>query len=759
MPLRSIERTALALLLPLALTGCAIEPPPVVDAAVFSQSRFAGQSAESIRPGQPLAFDVQVPAGKTLEVLANPTDGATAVLLRAESPDGQLLVPPDGQTAATDNGQLSVSSSDIGLAGRGLRFLGRSDVAGSWHIVLNVQATARDAALRRAVLRSDLFAKTQLLVWLLERRERDVPPAAMLTMLYPELAAALRPIDVSLTLNIGDIPIPAPIEATAGESSTTDESTPADADTDTAPADDATAADAGDSDTPSDAGGLVAGSDVVASREPPTQISTTLVVQTGAPVPDQPGATFTVFSNPILDADGRVAFWGAYRGGNGNGGLYVWGGDKLTRILDSDPTRRGQVPSADASVAFGNLTIDPNGRTPQMVWGSRGRLVFAAQFNRSASPNGLFRWRASDGNMIRISDCTQLRTLIPGVGSTFLCEFMNPSLSHDGVVLFANRYSYMKPDGAFVMRVPGLFTSNGSATTPLAVPELAAPSGGRGDNTVLKAPELLPVMSGSGTPLFQATFTGDAGDRALYRTTAGRTAPFLDNAPGRFWPGLAPAVQVGGPQPFDAIAIGDGDHVAVDTTLTAGGVTHDAVLLSNPLIWRELRGDGADASDLLSGVNAVGQCLFLAAGRPYLANDAGTVALAAAPEWSADNVTWLGFGGAINDLGRGLLRFKRNGSEAPGLAFWTGAGLLVVADVSSGSPAGNFQHILYASRPTLDAIDRAGVVKDRPEVDLPGRSGALNDRDQMVFRVRANGSDGREGTSDDYQAIYFGQAR
>jgi hypothetical protein len=501
--------------------------------------------------------------------------------------------------------------------------------------------------------------------------------------------------------------------------------------------------------------------------ESPTEIVHTLIAQTGDPVPGQAGATFTYFSNPIVDSDGRVAFWGAYKNGRGTAGLYVWENGVLRRVLDGDPDNKGVVPGRGANSYWGRFNITYDGGSPQMAWGSKGRLLFTSFFDNSPLPNGLYRWRASDGDMIRITDCEEFARLFPDVGDAFLCEFFTPALSDEGIAAFANRYTYRTRSGRWVLRQRGLFTSNGLTVRVLVAPEFSRDGEvpGQSPSTKFSGVEFLPTMHFTGDVLFQAQYEDeDAGTRGrgVYRASGGQISRVIDSSGGTSWPGLPTGARVGSDQAaYDSTAIGSGRIVAVDTKISGAGPQRDAVIVWDGTQWREVQAGGTTASELLAGVNAAGDLLVLAGGRPYLYRAGGIIDLAAGlpAELTGADVQWEPFGGALNNHGRALLRYRRGNGSAAGLAYWTDQELLIVADTALGVPAAGFQQILALSRPALENIDRAGVVKDRPEVDRPGRNGALNDREQMVLRLGSLGSDNRMNTSDDVQALWFGQAR
>jgi hypothetical protein len=379
-------------------------------------------------------------------------------------------------------------------------------------------------------------------------------------------------------------------------------------------------------------------------------------------------------------------------------------------------------------------------------------------------PNGLFRWRASDGDILRLADDDKLKALLPGA-DTFLGQMNHPGLSDNGIVIFSNRYTALNEEGGLLtFRALGVFVTNGIDITPVAAKSLSQ----RGDvpdqweHALFGNTGILTSLNPGGDMLLQAEYETAPGDRGVYLYTGGSLYRVVDNAPDRSFPGLPAGTRVGAENtPYDAISIGVGLRVAIDTKLVGDSTTRDAVIMWDGSQWHELSGGGAAATELISGVNDDGQVLFLAGGQPYLGNQAGSVAVAATLPASLQGVSveWQNFSGALNDHGRALLRFNRAGSESAGLAFWTGEQLLLVADAAADLPSAQADVLFPTQKPAADQVDRAGVVTCLPEMDRPGRSGALNNQDRLVFRVGSLGADGQENTGDDYQAIYLGQAQ
>jgi len=528
---------------------------------------------------------------------------------------------------------------------------------------------------------------------------------------------------------------------------------------------DGSAGDDGDASDSTDTGGSDSG-DTGGGDTPPTTMTLQAIVQTGDAVPGQSAATFTRFSNPVIDGSGRVAFWGAYTGGEGHNGLYVWDSGTLQRVIDDDPARTGTVPGRGADDYFSGFSIrwDSDNKTPSLAWGAGGRLIFVAHISGSPQANGLYRWRASDGDIIRVADDEQLKALLPGA-DVFFADFYHPGVSDNGIVIFSSRYTAF--DGQMnilAFRSLGVFVSNGVQITPVVVGQLSEPGDvpDQWEHATFGDTGILTSLNPAGDMLLQAEYKTALGDRGVYFYTGGSLYRVVDNAPDRAFPGLPVGTRVGEEgTPYDAITIGAGLRIAIDTKLVADDSSRDAVIMWDGSQWHELSGGGAAARELISGPNSLGRVLFLAGGQPYLGNEAGSVAVGATlpTKLKGVSVEWQNFSGALNNSGRALLRFKRSGSDSAGLVFWTGEQLLLVADAAADEPSSQSDVIFPTERPAPDQVDRAGVVTYLPEMDRPGRSGALNDRDELVFRVGSLGADGQENTADDYQAIYIARGQ
>jgi hypothetical protein len=727
------------------VSGC-IDPIALIEPGAGDPAgeRVAGVSLERLQPNVATEFEVDVPIDRRLEIIAEPGGGATLGIGPVSAPDGQAFSAQPGATARSKDDAFQVQARGFGDLGVGLHFLGQSPTSGRWKFAL-VARPAQFAALRESARTASILENLLLAGYILSGGLGGREPAPeTLRWFYPELADFKAPIDVTLRINLlapGDSPAFPPAGGSTDPNATPDPNS-------------------GGPTDPNDSSGNP--QEPTVPNTPIAGATVELVVQSGDAVPGQPGATFTWLSNPLVDSKGRVAFWGAYDGGSGSAGLYVWSNGALSRVIDGDPNAVGSAPGLDSGSYFGDIRVQYDGFSPHLSWASADRLIFAAATNGSPLPNGLFRYRLSDGHMLQILDCDDFRALFSNVGDTFLCEFFNPVVSDDGYAIFTNRYTYFKTDQTFVFRNRGLFFSNGIETQAMLAPEFPRAVPGVASATFTDV-ELLPAMNYGIDVVLQASFstpTG-SGDHGVYRYTGGQLFRLIDNGTGRTWTGLPSGSVVGeAGKRFERVAVGPLRHVAIDTTITgADNVKRNSVILYGRNRWTEIRPNGLAASDLLTSVNEDGHLVVLAGGKPYLWNGTTAVDLTAdlPAQLAGQGLTWSTFGGSINNAGHALLRYTRGGK--PGLALWTGDKLVVVADASLGLPAATFDELLSGELPSLDNMDRSGVVKDRPEVDRVGRSSAINDSATFVFRVGTPGIDLERNTADDYQAIYIGRGQ
>ena len=495
----------------------------------------------------------------------------------------------------------------------------------------------------------------------------------------------------------------------------------------------------------------------------PTSITLQQIVQTGDSVPGQPAAAkFTTFSSPIIDADGRVAFWGRHEGGDGLAGLYVWKDDEIKVVVDDSGNFPvpAQTPGETTTEKFGPYQELPNWALFEdpMAWGGAGRLVFVSRFTGNTI-RAVFRWRASDNDLLRVSDAELVAEALGITPAAALIKFSNLGVSDDGVVLFRVSFtslqpmmvgtavctSVVTPSDGIVVTLPVPLGTSGSGSTQGAVPD-------QGDRTYFKAFSALTTLSPVGWMLFQGEYGAGDGWFGIYLSTDDTTSRVVDNRPS--WldpiPDFPANARIGSEvdSSYAAMAISTNNHIAIQTPITVNDSTRDAVIIWGWDVsqWTELlTASGRQASALVSGISDGGAVLVLVDGLPYIMDDSSEVSLAAAlgAELNGASLTWAATGGAINNLGRAIVPYTRSGSDLVRLGFWTNQTLLVLADPTLSLPSADVFEI------EADSF---------PETDRPSRSGIMNDNDEAVFRVTAKGPDGAVDTADDIEAIYIGRA-
>ena len=482
------------------------------------------------------------------------------------------------------------------------------------------------------------------------------------------------------------------------------------------------------------------------TTDPPTDVNLDELIRTNDPVPGQGTAVFTFFGPPIIDSAGRIAFWAGYSGGEGDAGIFVWNGTEIVQIISNDPLEAGNIPDRDNDEYFGDISITATGGDYPLVWGADGRLIFVAPITGGqADSRGIFRWRASDSDLIRVTDMQlQEADYEDAVVDTFSAEFNSLTISDNGVVGYGYTYTYITDQSSFVLSENAVYASNGVTLSSIADsnPTQLTLVPDRNDTAQFQSVGSLISNNPAGAILLQATYTPQTdGDSAgVYLYANNELYRVIDNRPSASWEGL-PSDGTVNPNgdPFDAIAIGADLRIAIDTTINTNGATRNTVLHYNGAEWRELSGDGIYATTLLSGMNGCGQVFVLASNMPFRTNGATTDRLSDdLPSNLTTGTSWLA-GAAINNQGRGLLRFQRSGSEAEGLLYYTGDGFEIVIDELEG---------------IFTDVDAIGMVEE-PELDRPGRSGSINDDDEFTFLATRNGNDATGGTDDDFQTIYI----
>lgn len=723
----------------LLLGGCPQTLDPT-DETLPATTLGPGVYQTQLLPGRTSQFAVELPAGESLEFVARPDEAASAGLRFAVDPTGAVFTAKMGDNKKSSDARFQVaprSGDEDGAVG--FRFVGRAADEGRWRLAMTVARDDLQADFYEAARRKSWLEQGALIGYILAGRPAiDGWFADFLDWSFPGLSALSDPVAVTLGVKV------------APDGDIADNADP----------------NSGDANDPNSGGGGGDGNTPVTPA--PARFLVQEIARTGDAVPDQSGATFTYFSNPVIDSEGRVAFYAGYQGGVGTSGLYVYDGGELTRVFDTDPNHAGVVPGYGAGDYFGDFDVAWDSGSPHMSWGGGGRLIFVSHISGSDLANGVFRWRASDSDLLLVADGQDISPNFSdysGVADEFLPEFFHPQVTDSGQVLFTCRYSYFRTDREFVFFNIGLFVSNGRTVTPIVVQNQgsAGEVPGNFNTATFDRVEPLPAVSPSGDLIFQSSIEESVGDFGVYATTrSGNTSRILDNAEGRSFTGLTLGSQIGVTgEPYDAIAVGRDTRIAVQTTLTTNaGASRDIVALRQNSVWNELQGqDGTRLDTLLSGVNNNGMVLGLANGAPNIANTLRGTSIARTPPASlaTAGVTWSETCGSINNQDRALLRYTRS-DDAAGLAYWNGESLVVVADLSNAL-GGESYDTLFPAEPLgiRPSLDRTGTIAQRPELDHPGRSGQLNDRDQVVFRVGNRGADDETNTDDDVQAVFVAQ--
>lgn len=488
----------------------------------------------------------------------------------------------------------------------------------------------------------------------------------------------------------------------------------------------------------------------------PTTVTFSEIARTGDAVPGQPdGTVFTTFGDPIIDEDSRIAFWAQFANGMGTGGLFVWDGTELVNVVDDDPNDVGNVPGRTTDDFFGPFETSANLADPfalPMIWGSDGRLLFVSPIGGATDSRGLFRYRATDDDLIVVADLEQLTDLYAAQFGTAVLDFTfgNVSLSDNGIVSFSGDYTLLGSNvPGMIAFGDGVFTSDGSTISVVRDRFLDdAPVPSQSTAAAFTALSQRTTQNPGGDTFYLGTYSNGNGTRGLYLNRGSDNFVVLDNRPGSSFAGLPVASTVN-----DSATVADGisasnRFIAADTRLTVGGAARQTALLWTFATsrWTELIGaSGADVNDLISGVNERGRVAFLAGERPHLADGATVRRLdeVLPSPLQANAIRWEA-GASISSFNRVLLPYTRNPDSAndvvPGLALWTGTTLIVIADAGLSMPDAD----LFAISPGR------GI-----EEDQHGRSGRLNDVDDITFRGTLLGPDNDPNTDDDIEVIYL----
>lgn len=753
-----------ALLTGLMLGGCISGAPQATDDA-SARAAIVQDADRRLAPGDMQHYEFDVSDG-VLDVTALADGGGEAQLLLVTAPDGRTWRP-----LAADSLPFDVETATA-AEGTGFRMIVREAETGVWRIGVGaVHADALAALLRQARDRS-FIENFLLMLYVLNGRDGGPLDAALggfLRGAFPALEAAGQTVTLTVLRNTGeDAGQPGDGDGDGNQNGNGDgdgnsnsnvngngnggnandnSNSNSNANSNSNSNSNSNANSNGNSNNNGNSNGNNNGT-------PPASIALEAIARSGDAVPGQPAAArFVAFGNPVLDNDGRIAFWARYRNGNGDGGLFFWDGNELKAAVNDDPNSELDVPGADANAFFGDLNIRYDSGAPGITWGRDGRLLFLSPV-QSPYPIGIYRYRVDDGDLLRVADMRQLSTSFgDALPNTFSAELFNPVIDDNNIAAFTTRYTFIAEGPQFVTGRTGLFTSNGVALTPVVDNQLSDPGvvPNQSSSAYFDVVDARIAVSREGVLMFQSTYRSGAGNRGVYLLADGELVRALDNATNRSFTGLPLGAQVnGGNVPFEAIAIGEGVRLAVDTTLTVNGQTRSAVLLWNGERWRELTAvNGAPSTDLLSGVSDDGEVIFFANDRPHIAraNSNQDLTGSLSGELISQNIEWQGSGGAINSRGHALVRYGRTDSQgtlvSDGIGFWNGERMLVGADPTLQTALRDYERLFMLMRPESNRV---------------GRSGPLNERDEFVFRAATDGADNAADTDDDVQAIFLGTA-
>ncbi|RMF72650.1 MAG: hypothetical protein D6744_16625, partial [Planctomycetota bacterium] len=672
---RRIATTLLWLsLLPL-ISGCPMGAPAgYAPADVPAATLTEGEFDTLISPSQFNVYWVNVPANRGLTVVALPLERSRLSIGFVQSPDNRIFRSYPGATKSSSDNRFKVEPRAAGALGEGFQFSGASETGGIWRFSIVATETRPAEALGRHLAGRTVIENLALYLYALAGRPSSGALADWVATHYPEVAQLNSRIPAKVTISLGE------------------------------------------PDSDINDGNDGGGDNLPPITPAPTRFQIEAIVATEDVPPGRPRARFTNFSNPLIDDRGRVAFFAGYRGGIGNAGLYVYEDGALRRVFDNDPNLVGAAAGLNDGEFFGGFRVNWDDGSPTLAWGSDGRLMFAAHLSGSAMPDAVFRWRASDGDLLRIVDNASLQALIPGASTDFLPEFFHPAVSDAGVASFSARYSFFDVDRNFTLFNTGLFTTDGATLSPVAAQQLQTPGEvpGQDANAQFSTVHLLYAANAGGDLLFQAQHTGTNGNRGVYLLREGQITRIVDNGDGRSFPGLPAGAQVGpNDGEYEAIALGDNGQIAIDTVLIENGVESNAVIYWNGSTWTRLASNGNRAGELLSGINIRGTLVFRAGGRPFVGNEqsATDVSTRVPAELSGVQLDWPAFGASINNQDRALIRFQRTGDGTPGVLFWDGQSLLPALDLADADFS-TFDVIFSATQDDVRGeLDDRGVVK------------------------------------------------
>lgn len=452
------------------------------------------------------------------------------------------------------------------------------------------------------------------------------------------------------------------------------------------------------------------------------------LARTGDEPPERPGASFTVFAGPSINAAGDVAFKGTFSGASANEGIYLYRDGALTRVVDDgfDQHPPGQSGATTYS-SFGAPVLD-----------DAGRVLFPANFAFGDGSQGLYVF---DGGAVqRIFDDGPAQPVPGQPGAIGFTTFpfsagVVPTLSAAG---FGATQAHFF-DGAFAEKT-GLYAGSAPLGVFRVADQTQAPPGQGG--ALFTTFDVFLGMGADGDVVFGASYAGGSGARGLYRgdpaqqglvrIADGSTVPPGQPASARFTDfGAFPSVGAAGRAAFlghhtggagdSGIYLGDGvsplQRIVDDSGAFAVpghpgaafvGFDPPVVTTRGDVFFPARFGPGPDDVGVFAYTGGALEELFSFADAVPLQPGAGFFALG---PLCANRAGHLAFAGRTS-----------GGTGNEGIYFWSGEALRRVTDesVALGPSAPDNLHMMLG-------IGGAG--------DGDGKGRALNQRDEMVFRA------------------------
>lgn len=325
--------------------------------------------------------------------------------------------------------------------------------------------------------------------------------------------------------------------------------------------------------------------------------------------PDQSGASsYTGFGPPLINDDGHVAFQAGFSFGDGNQGLYIVRAGQAERIFDNNPAAPvpGQpgatwslfpmtagfygllaesghaatiaryrdagfvehegvyvgTPETGVIVAADASTVPPGqapgvrftGFDPFMAMAGHGSVVFTASYAGGVGQAGIYRFNPDGPGLIRIADGSVALPGQPGASFDSFDQF--PTANAASLVAFGA--SYVQGNGSL-----GIFTHDSAGTMGVVVDNSGAFSvpDHPGKSFTVFGP---PVINAAGNVAFVAEFGSGPDDVGVFlNTDAGlvRVFDLADAVPGQ--PGAAFS-QLG------SIALNAAGEIAITARYTGG---------------------------------------------------------------------------------------------------------------------------------------------------------------------------------------------